>query len=647
MKATLLTGTCSHKAIHATVMVGLCLAIWLTYRPALKHGARDDQWNFLTDTRNQRHFKRLILRHYAYNRTSEMARGDYPLFRPVLYALLAGEKAFFGHRFLGWQAVGIIVHCAIVCLLLTLLLRLDRLGSPGEGSTGLRLRTVAAYGLALFFAVDVSIMELVIYHHLTGYLVFLLLELGVMVLVVDLLADANSSVRVRLARIGGAFVLALLAAFTYEIGQLFAVVVGLVLGAAAWRAGKRRQGVALAGLFCLVLVLFQLADRGHRLLHPPQSQDLGESTILAVACSPTTLINAGRYLAFCLVQPFFPSCVDVGFASRLIVPEPRDSLANFMRLDPLLGVSLLVVAGVGVLTAIGFRRLGSDPSRGPRLMVVLLAVALVVLHMSIIVLGRMNMRPRPTILSMNSYYAYFPLAMLLVGLYALWSSAPAAATPRRERLAGVLQMAVVAGLLVLSVASARKVHAMNVEIRNVHRPLRNCITFLDDLVREHGTDTGVSVWRSHPRRWSTSAPLHRDTSFRDRYRSSCTIAIWMMNIPPMSFPRSMGSGMLTRRRTRPLSVEIPLDRFAPFMRSHVFPRLLSRRHRDAALKKDQRNDHLPNSLPNLLLWRRDRLPRLVPRARRGGSRHDHRQVLLPHLPLSPAVFRAPHSRRLS
>jgi hypothetical protein len=486
MNATLFTNTWPKRAIHFALMAGLCLVIWLTYRPSLQHAARDDQWNFLAETRNQRHFKRLLREQYAYNRTSEMARGDYPLFRPVLYGLLAGEKALFGHCFIGWQAVGIAVHCAVVWLLLTLLLRLDRLGTAGSEAGGVRLRTVATYGLALFFAVDVAVMELVIYHHLTGYMVFLLFELGVMVLVVDLVANANSSSGVRLARLGGTFMLALLAAFTYEIGQFFAVFVGFLLGAAAWRGGRRWQAVAVAGLFCLVLVLFQLADRGDRIMHPAETRDLDEAAVLAAAWKPATLINAGRYLAFCIVQPFFPSCTEVGFASRLVVPEPGESLGNYLRLDPLLVVSLLVVVGAIVLSAVGLRRLGRDPHGGARLIVVLLAAALVLLHMSIIVLGRMNMRPRPTILSMNSYYAYFPLAMLLVGLYALWSSRPATANPRA--LGGVLEMAVVGGLLVLSAVNTCKVHAMNVEIRNVHRPLRCCIAFVDHLVREHQRD---------------------------------------------------------------------------------------------------------------------------------------------------------------
>ena len=42
----------------------------------------------------------------------------------------------------------------------------------------------------------------------------------------------------------------------------------------------------------------------------------------------------------------------------------------------------------------------------------------------------------------------------------------------------------------------------------------------------------------------------------------------------------------------------------------------------------EQHDHLPNAVPHLLLRRRDRLPGLVPRARRRRAGDHHRQVLL-------------------
>jgi hypothetical protein len=123
-----------------------------------------------------------------------------------------------------------------------------------------------------------------------------------------------------------------------------------------------------------------------------------------------------------------------------------------------------------------------------RLSLALLALALLMLHMAIIVLGRMNMRPRLNILSNNSYYAYLPLAMLLVGLHALWSSKPAAGEVKHEQRVTVLQLVVITGLVILSAASAAKVNAMNAQIKDDLRPLRAWVAVLDNVVDEHRRD---------------------------------------------------------------------------------------------------------------------------------------------------------------
>src|SRR5262249_9126988 len=117
---------------------------------------------------------------------------------------------------------------------------------------------------------------------------------------------------------------------------------------------------------------------------------------------------------------------------------------------------------------------------------------------------------RQNMLSMNSYYTYFPLAMFLVGLYALWSSRPAVLRARRERLASILQAAIVVGLMILSLSSACKVRAMSDKIAEEHRPLCDTVKFLDRLVREHRNDSRFALAFS-PTAWQ------RLDSFGDRY----------------------------------------------------------------------------------------------------------------------------------
>ena len=101
------------------------------------------------------------------------------------------------------------------------------------------------------------------------------------------------------------------------------------------------------------------------------------------------------------------------------------------------------------------------------------------------------------------------------------------------------------------------------------------------------------------------------------------------------------------RRRHPVPSETPCRSKRPTWRSSTSSADSSSRSSSASRICERRsNDHQPHALSHLLLRRRHRLSRLVSRARRRGAGDDHRQVLLPHLPLPAAVLRAPLPRRL-
>jgi hypothetical protein len=134
--------------------------------------------------------------------------------------------------------------------------------------------------------------------------------------------------------------------------------------------------------------------------------------------------------------------------------------------------------------------------------VLLLVLAgMILLHLTIIVLGRMNLRPGPKALAMNSYYAYPPLLASLVGLYFLWirgmrwSNPPAlpeaCKTCRqawRSRLGRIAPLFLLAGLVILSLVSANKVHAMTKHIRAYYRPRRLEMAALQKIIDAHRHD---------------------------------------------------------------------------------------------------------------------------------------------------------------
>jgi hypothetical protein len=465
---------------HRLAVAVLFLVVFATYRPALQHPPRQDQWSFLLETVNEDRFWPMLLQTYSYNRTSAISWGDYLLFRPVLFATLCAEKALFGPRYAYWQAAGIALHGAVVWLLLRLLRRLHQLYPAATPATG-RLRLALAYAVALFFAVNFAGIEMVVWCHIHGYLVFVLLVLGGLLLLLDELCGAAPRRGLRW-RLGGAWVLSLLAAFTYETGAVYAVCIGIVLGLRGAAQGQARRGLLLFVLFAAILPGNRVVDWLDRRQHPDVRPDATEVTLLERAEPAVTLDNARRYLLFTLYQPFFPSCPRWDFHERIILPEPDANPHAYWRRKPALFVSYAVVLGSAALALWQGCRLVASRQRSA-LLFVLLPASLILFNLLIIVLGRMNLRPEPVTLYKSSYYAYTPLLLLLVILFFLWARLPLAGT-----LGLVAPGVVLAGLVVLSADSAHKVYAMNLRIRDDYRPLRDQIDCVQQVIDRHRHD---------------------------------------------------------------------------------------------------------------------------------------------------------------
>src|SRR5262249_3124971 len=152
------------------------------------------------------------------------------LFRPVLFTLLCAEKYLFGNNFEASQALGLSLHCLVAVLLFALLRRIERIARVRRADTAsdADLPTPAwlvfmPHAVTVFFALNFASMELVVWAHLHGYLLFLILVLAALLLLMDYIYRPElSSLRLNGALIA-CWALSLLAAFTYELGQLFAI----------------------------------------------------------------------------------------------------------------------------------------------------------------------------------------------------------------------------------------------------------------------------------------------------------------------------------------------------------------------------------------------------------------------------------------
>jgi hypothetical protein len=485
--------------IHSVAIAVLCALIALAYTPSLGHGPRQDQWPFLIDTIDQVGFLDTFARSYSYARTRAVMPGDYQLFRPVLYALLSAEKAVFGNNFSLWQAFGIALHCLAVVLFLQILLAVHQLlarppsndeDGPGWLTERVYLRWLA-YGLALFFSLNVAIMEMVIWSHINGYLLFVVLVLGATLICLSLLTKPNASATRQTALVGGAFLLVFLAAFTHEIGQFFAVLTGAVLGLGALAAGRRRRAAGLFALFASILVVYQGVNCLDRLAHPSEP-DVSMQLIVERAASTQTLYHAYRYFLYTVAQPFLPSHVKWWYFGRVAIDEPVLTAKNLYLRDPMNLSSLAVLGGLCILALRGTAGFLRAEGKVKKLLIVALPLSLFVLHGAATVLGRMNVRLKPDVLSINSYYTYLPLLGVLIALYGLCVCS-LSASHGRWRLALPVHAVVLLGLVVLSAFGGRKVHAINVAVKKEMQPLRVATRTLRRFIADHRHEPGFSI----------------------------------------------------------------------------------------------------------------------------------------------------------
>src|SRR5579859_4098950 len=155
--------------------VALAAIIAFVYWPALRHFPHSDQCNFFLDTIEYDGFRDLAANSYSFTRTRVHAGGDTQLFRPVLFIGLAALQAFCGLHWEWCQAITIALHIAACLLLLLLLRHLFRRAQPSDAAPFWSPFTYLPYALVFFFALNYAIVEQVIWYHIQGYLLALVL----------------------------------------------------------------------------------------------------------------------------------------------------------------------------------------------------------------------------------------------------------------------------------------------------------------------------------------------------------------------------------------------------------------------------------------------------------------------------------------
>ena len=339
----------------------------LVYYPSLWHAPRSDQIVYFFVTAPWHDWSRLTIPCYDLNRWGIFAAGDEKLFRPLVFLFLGTEKYFFGYNFWAWQAVGIILHLAVIGFLMKMLWRL--------GSSRV------AFVSSLFFALLLMNMEMVIWSHIHSYLIFVLALLIALDQIYLFIVEDKQD-RWRWALVGTCF---LVAGFIYETANIFAVLSFLFLF-------KKKHSWTLLIPFGLYLVLDGINAMGHHITQTIPPLNLLQGLIHTVlACG------------FWLYSGLWPAAVQLYFDGRNMIKE--ESLNDLL--------SYLAAIAAGVSIAMGLKRL-----ERPHRKFLFLLLAMVLAYALVIVMGRGQVYSVHQTLIRNThyYYSFWALTIMATGV---------------------------------------------------------------------------------------------------------------------------------------------------------------------------------------------------------------------------------------
>jgi hypothetical protein len=400
-------------AVAAPLAAGLAVAAFtvLLYRDGLWSVPRWDHLVYLYEASQFATNGELLAHAPAWNRAVSV--GDHAEFRPLFHLMLGVEQVLFGRAYMAWQAVGIGLHALLAALLVGLGRRAFRgLAAP--------VCLAALFGSALLAA------ETVVWFHANAYVLCALLLVASLE---RLLAFLETG---RRGPAGAAALLALVAAFTYELGAIYCVVVGAVLAMSAL-GGARRGAVAgdasaprgarlvAGGVHLLAVAVYaavSLADLHARFggiggsdVRPPGLGDLGPG-----------LGFAGRQVGFWLGGLLVPGLYDIAPGSR----------ATFIAFNRPAGPAAALAVAPAVLCLVGAAGLlrGRLAASAPGL---LAGAAFLGVYSLVVALGRSVPRGLAYTLEQNLQHAYPALlaavATVILGAWSWRRSGSGAAGP--------------------------------------------------------------------------------------------------------------------------------------------------------------------------------------------------------------------------
>ena len=447
----------------------ICIVTAYIYLPSLHHLPRADQLWYLLDTVKTNNLFLLIKDFYSYNRVRVYAPGDSLAFRPVMFIFLGLEKWLFGTNFLLPQAVGIVLHLFLVWRLYKIL----QLIHPNR----------IALIFVGYFSTLMIIMDMVVWHHINAYIIFMILiliSLYHLVLYVQKEDKKEHHFNVMMISL-------LIACFTYEIGAIYACLFFIYLCLVAKQEEKVyfKKKYLLVLLPVLLYVASNVIDYKLRSTSIPKSQQQYDMLLL----SQVSFSNVGPIFNLSLEMLY--KWIQFGLFPTIfrIYPGPRFGIysfiyeTNMVNLQPEMVVNVVVVMALVLflMNILSFRQ-----SRD-KLQFIILIASMLVSYLLLIIVGRTLERGIKNAFEMCTYYTYFPWVYFIIIIYSLLAHETLKKhTPLVVKWLGIILVLI---LIYLNSALVRKI---NSEYADSLAPKRLFIDKINRFVKAHRKEPDFS-----------------------------------------------------------------------------------------------------------------------------------------------------------
>lgn len=483
------------KILHYQCLFFAIIAIFnlLIYFPSFLHVARADQIAYLLRMADTHDWFSLAIKSYAYNRSGAFASGDELLFRPVFYFLLGTEKWMFGYNFVCWQIAGVLLHLGVIWWLLRLLLDIQL--------------SIFAPLLVLFFSVSYIGMEMVIWHHINGYMLFVMFVLAALYQF-RLYVSEERPQPWRLWVITGYLSVA---SFTYEVGCILSLLFTVYLwmccregvvaryavlslshsergqtqGVEVYKSIPLQQRSALILLLpCILYVTLNATDLYFKGFFGRTVAASDIANRLSVEKTAKQVIIADVWWFYGGV---FATQVKPIASGRVEINPPDLCWREFTRTRNLL--SLSVISGFALISVylLILSRAMSIKFIKERLAFIALITLIIISYTMLIVVGRANVVGLERGLTNNLYYSYIFEVFCIVLIY---SAVPF------ENLGNTVKLKSIAiGLLLtLSFLNGLLVQDMNWKMVEWSKPYLQLVRKVESLLNKHREEPDFSFW---------------------------------------------------------------------------------------------------------------------------------------------------------